>query len=261
MAKTRTRTHWYVLLAQVLILSVLALRSSYQDTTADETDSPLSFQPAGESKRVREITNGAGDRLWTDGGDPRAELTTMAATGPLDDASPGFGFSNLDDRLVRKLLIQWTVTVRVQRPYGDEILEVDTVNWASSIPQAGSYRVEASEDGFSTLVTVRAGESQVSGGGDTYAANPGQSTSPGTNHPERALKTLPISVKTNEKVKRRLTEFGTVDLPAEDFPALPRYDEVPQGTVQLSGFIDSAESVRRAAEVASAVRGVSVQKN
>jgi hypothetical protein len=186
MSKTRTRIHWYVLLAQVLIISVLALRSSYQDATADETVAPTreerrddrrdprSFQPAGESTRVRAIANrslSAGDGLWTDGGVPRAELTTRAPTDLLD-ASPGFEFSNLDDRLVRTLLIQWTVTLRVQRPYGDEILEVDTSNWAVSILQAGSYRVEASEDGPSTLVTAGAGETQASGGGDMYTVNP-----------------------------------------------------------------------------------------
>lgn len=274
MPKTRTRTHWYVFLAQVLIIAVLALRSS-QDVTVDETDPPsrverrgdlhglVSLQPAGESKWVRAIADRplrAGDRLWTDGGDPRPELTTGAATVRLD-ASPDFAFNHLDDRLVPMLLIQWTVTVRVQQPCGDEILEVDTLNWASSILQAGSDRVEASGDGPSALVTVRAGESQASGGGDTYTVNPGRSPRAGTDHPETALKTLQISVKTCEEVKSLLAEFGIVGLPAENFPALPRFDKVSHGTAQLSGSIDSPESVRRASELASAVQGVSVQKD
>ena len=269
MSKIRKRIHWYVLVAQVLIISVLALRSSYQDATTDETDPPsrverqgdlhgsLSFQPAGESKRLRAVANRslrAGDRLWTGGGDPRAELTTGAATVRLD-ASPDFAFNNLDDRFVRMLLIQWTVTVRVQRPYGDEILEGDTLGWAFSILQAGSYRVEASEDGPSALVTVRAGESQASGGGDTYTVNHGRSTSTGTDHPETPLKTLQISVKS------LWAESGIIGLPAEDFPALPRFDKVPHDTVQLSGFIDSPESVRRGSEVASAFQGAYVQKD
>jgi len=274
MSKTRARTHWYVFLAQVLIISVLALRSSYQDAAANETDpptrvehrgdlpGPLSFQPAGASEPVRAIANRplrAGDRLWNGGGDPRAELTTGVATVRLD-ASPGLAFNGLDGRFVQMLLVQWTVTVRVQRPYGDEIIEVDTLNWAFSIPQAGSHRLEASEGGPSALVTIRVGESPASGGGDTYTVNPGQSTSAGTDHPETALKTLQISVKTYEEVKSLLAESGIVGLPAEDFPALPRFDKVPHDTAQLSGFIDSPESVRRGSEVASAVPGVSVRK-
>ena len=190
MSKTRTKTHWYVLLAQVLIIAVLAVRSSQLAVAEDETDppsrvarlssvrGPVSFQPAGESEWVRAIANRpltTGDRLWTDAGPGRAELTTGSVTIRLD-ASTDFAFVNLDDRIVQMQLTQGTVTVRVQRLRRDENVEVDTPNQAFSILQPGSYRIETSEDGASTLVTVRSGEGEASGGGDTYTIHSGQST-------------------------------------------------------------------------------------
>src|ERR1019366_1018746 len=48
-----------------------------------------------------------------------------------------------------------------------------TPNQAFSILQAGQYRVQASEDGNSTLVTVRAGMGEVTGGGRTYSVGSG----------------------------------------------------------------------------------------
>jgi hypothetical protein len=190
MSKTRTSPHWYVLLAQVAIIAVLALRSSHLAAAEEDIDppsrvarlsfvrGPVSFQPAGESEWVRAIANRpltTGDRLWTDAADARAELTTGSVTVRLD-ASTDFAFINLDDRTVQMQLTQGVVTVRVQRLRRDEDVEVDTPNQAFSIFQPGSYRIEASEDGNSTLVTVRAGEGEASGGGDSYTVQAGQST-------------------------------------------------------------------------------------
>src|SRR5512140_2390641 len=129
MSKTRASPHWYVLLSQVAIITVLALRLSHLAAAADEPEppsraarlsylrGPVSFQPAGESDWVRAIANRpltTGDRLWTDAGDGRAELTTGSVTIRLD-ASTDFAFINLDDRTVQMQLTQGTATVRVQR--------------------------------------------------------------------------------------------------------------------------------------------------
>ncbi len=53
---------------------------------------------------------------------------------------------------------------------------MDTPNQAFSILQPGSYRLEASEDGDSTLVTVREGEGEAFGDRDSYLIHSGQST-------------------------------------------------------------------------------------
>jgi hypothetical protein len=189
MAKPRKHAHWYVLAAQVVIITLLAVRSSHLAAAADEFDppsrvarlsylhGPVSFQPAGEAEWVGAVANRpltTGDRLWTDRG-ARAELVTGSATFRLD-ADTDFAFTNLDDRIVQAQLTQGTITVRVLRLRGDEAIEVDTPNQAFSILREGTYRLEASEDGDSTLVTVRAGEGEAAGDGDSYLIHSGQST-------------------------------------------------------------------------------------
>ena len=52
---------------------------------------------------------------------------------------------------------------------------MDTPNQAFSILQPGQYRIQASEDGTSTLVTVRDGMGEVTGGGRTYSVGSGLS--------------------------------------------------------------------------------------
>ncbi len=165
MFKVRASIHWYVLLAQVAIITLLALRSSRLAAAVGEPDppsgaarlrhvgGPVSFQPAGEFEWVRAITNRpltTGDRLWAEEGDGRAELTMGSVTIRLD-TSTDFAFINLDDRTLQIQLAQGTVTVCLQGPRRDEKVEVNTPNQTFFISQPGSYRVETSEDGFSTL--------------------------------------------------------------------------------------------------------------
>jgi hypothetical protein len=196
MSSSKKRTHWYVFLMQVLIIAGLATWSSRQAAATEEGDPPsraarlsflkgqVSFQPAGESEWAEAIANRpltVGDRLWTDTG-ARAELSTGSVTIRLG-ASTDLTFLNLDDRILQMQLTQGTVLVRVQRLRGDELVEVDTPNQAFSILRTGSYRIEAGENGASTLVTVRTGEGEASGGGDTYTVRSGQSTRfTGTDH-------------------------------------------------------------------------------
>jgi uncharacterized protein DUF6600 len=168
---------------------VVALLMVYlpQGVAADELDPPsrvarlkyvqgaVSFQPAGEPEWVSAVVNRpitTGDKLWADTG-ARAELHIGSATIRLDSTT-GFSFLNLDDRTVQLQLTQGTLDIRVQRLGNDEIFEVDTPNQAFSILQPGQYRVQASEDGNSTFVTVRSGEGEATGGGQTYSLHSGE---------------------------------------------------------------------------------------
>ncbi|MDP9262948.1 MAG: hypothetical protein M3O85_01355, partial [Acidobacteriota bacterium] len=81
----------------------------------------------------------------------------------------------LDDRTVQIQLTEGTLDIRVQRLGADEIFEVDTPNQAFSILSPGRYRIQADEDGTSTTVTVRSGEGEATGGGQTYTLLSGQS--------------------------------------------------------------------------------------
>jgi hypothetical protein len=129
----------------------------------------VSFQPAGESDWVPAAINRpmtTGDKLWADM-DSRAELHIGSAAIRLD-GNTGFSFLNLDDRTVQIQLSAGTLSIRVRRLERDEIFEVDTPNQAFSILRPGEYRLEASEDGTSTIVKVIDGKGESSGAGRSY---------------------------------------------------------------------------------------------
>ena len=64
--------------------------------------------------------------------------------------------------------------IRVRWLDRDEIFEVDTPNQAFWVTEPGRYRVEASEDGTYTVVSVREGEGESTGNGQNYALHAGQ---------------------------------------------------------------------------------------
>ena len=137
---------------------------------------PVSFQPAGEPDWVAAVVNRpttTGDRFWTDSGG-RAELSIGSATIRLAGTT-GFSFLNLDDRTVQIELTQGTLGIRVLRLGRDETFEVDTPNQAFTILRPGRYRLEASEDGYTTFVTVRDGKGEATGAGQTYTVRSGES--------------------------------------------------------------------------------------
>jgi hypothetical protein len=135
----------------------------------------VSFQPAGESDWVSAVANRpmtTDDRLWADD-DGRAEIQLGSATIRLDSLT-GMSFLNLDDRTTQIELSVGTMYVRVLRLRRDESFEIATPNQAFSILRPGQYRIEASEDGNSTMVTVRAGEGEATGNDRTYEVGPGE---------------------------------------------------------------------------------------
>ncbi len=134
----------------------------------------VSFQPAGEPEWVSAIVNRpvtTGDRLWADE-NSRAEMHLGSATIRLDEQT-GMSFLNLDDRTTQIELSEGVLNIRVLRLDRDEIFEIDTPNQAFSIERPGQYRIDASEDGHTTMVTVRSGEGEVTGGGRTYTVGTG----------------------------------------------------------------------------------------
>ena len=113
-----------------------------------------------------------GDKLWTDK-DSRAELQLGSAVIRLN-SNTGFSFLNLDDNTVQIQLTSGSVNVRVRRLDRDDVVEIDTPNLAFSVTQAGSYRVEANEDGSYSVVSIREGGGESTGNGQTYTLHAGQ---------------------------------------------------------------------------------------
>jgi hypothetical protein len=135
----------------------------------------VSFQPAGEQDWVQAVANRpmtTGDKLWADK-DSRAELQLGSAVIRLSE-NTGFSFLNLDDHTVQIQLTSGTINLRVRRLDQNDAYEVDTPNLAFTVDGPGNYRLEASEDGTYSVVSLRDGQGQATGNGQTYTIHAGQ---------------------------------------------------------------------------------------
>src|SRR5713226_8474029 len=177
---------WSAMLGLALSSMVLTTLAAAQDQNQQDDppsrvarlgymEGSVSFQPAGESDWVGAVPNRpmtTGDHLWSDQ-DSRVELQLGSAVIRLN-ANTGFSFLNLDDRTVQIQLTSGSINVRVRELDQNDVFEVDTPNLAFSIYRPGSYRVEASEDGTYTVVSLREGEGEATGNGQTYTVHAGQ---------------------------------------------------------------------------------------
>ena len=185
MSKFVKQSVWTGIVFAIAIAAiVLPARASAQDQWDDPPSrvarlgyiqGAVSFQPAGETDWVDAVPNRpmtTGDQLWTDQ-DSRAEVQLGSAVIRLAP-NTGFSFLNLDDNTIQIQLTSGAINVTVRRLDGDDDFEVDTPNQAFTVFQPGHYRVEASPDGNFTVISVRAGEGEATGSGETYTLRGGQ---------------------------------------------------------------------------------------
>ena len=126
---------------------------------------PVSFRPATLDEWGDAVTNyplTSGDDLWTDRA-ARAEVQLGRATARLG-ADTSFGVLNLDDHFGQFRLTQGSVALTVDDLPGDDSFEVDTPNGAVSLVRPGFYRIDVSEAGDLSTVTVRRGEAEIAAG-------------------------------------------------------------------------------------------------
>ncbi|HKN16838.1 MAG TPA: DUF6600 domain-containing protein [Candidatus Sulfotelmatobacter sp.] len=171
----------------VLALLLITLVLPHNASAQDQDDPPgrvarlgymegsVSFQPAGEGDWVGAVPNRpltTGDQLWSDEGS-RAEVQLGSAVirlGPMT----GFSFLDLDDNTVQLQLTSGAINVTVRRLHEDDDFEIDTPNQAFTILQPGHYRVEVGADGNYTIISVREGDGESTGGGQSYELRGGQ---------------------------------------------------------------------------------------
>ena len=177
---------WSAVLGLALSTMVLPTRVAAQDQ--DQQDDPpsrvarlgymegsVSFRPAGETDWVQAVANRpmtTGDNLWADK-NSRAELQLGSAVIRLN-ANTGFSFLNLDDNTAQIQLTSGSINLRVRWLDQNDVYEIDTPNLAFSVTQPGNYRVEASEDGTYSVVSIREGGGEATGNGQTYTLHAGQ---------------------------------------------------------------------------------------
>jgi hypothetical protein len=168
-------------IACLLSLVCLGLTFTPQRATADDDDPPsrvarlalthgaVSFQPAGTDDWVTAVVNRpmtTGDKLWSDQGS-RAEMHIGSASIRVAD-NTGFSFLDLTDNVTQIRLSEGTLRVRVKHLNENETFEVDTPNLAFSVLRPGVYRINVNEAGDTTIIRIRGGEGEVTGGGAAY---------------------------------------------------------------------------------------------
>ena len=171
-------------LAAIVLSTIVPSRAAAQDddppgrvARLGYMEGSVSFEPAGENDWVAAVDNRpmtTGDKIWADK-DSRAELQLGSAVIRLSE-NTGISFLNLDDHTAQVQLSSGAINIRVRDLDRNDVFEIDTPNLAFSVYQPGSYRVEASEDGSNTVVTVREGDGEATGNGQTYTIHAGQRT-------------------------------------------------------------------------------------
>jgi hypothetical protein len=171
------------LLSLVLTLALFAPQRAAADdddppsrvARLSHTDGSVSFEPAGTEDWVAAVVNRpmtTGDKLWSDH-DSRAELHIGSASLRIGETT-GFSFLNLSDNMTQIQLTEGTLRVRVKRLDESEAFEIDTPNLAFSVLRPGTYRINVNEGGDTTIVSIRGGEGEVTGGGQAYSVHAGQ---------------------------------------------------------------------------------------
>ncbi|MGC1797795.1 MAG: DUF6600 domain-containing protein, partial [Candidatus Acidiferrales bacterium] len=176
----------FTLLVFTLFLA-LPRTAAAQDQDQNQPDPPtrvarlnflqgsVSFQPAGEDDWIQADPNRpltTGDNLWADQ-NSRGEVH-IGATAIRLSSETGISFLNLDDRTVQLQLAQGAIEIHLRHLEPGNAFEVDTPNLAFTLTASGEYRIETDPNGASTVIIVREGEGQVTGGGETYDLPAGQ---------------------------------------------------------------------------------------
>jgi FecR protein len=171
----------------ILGLTMLALMALFAPVraVADDDDPPtrvarlsyvngaVSFQPGGTEDWVEATLNRpvtTGDKIWADR-DSRAELHIGSASLRIS-SNTGFSFLNLSDNVTQVQLTAGDLRLRVKRLDPNESLEIDTPNLAFSVLRPGVYRISVNDAGDTTVIKVRSGEGEVTGGGGAYTVRP-----------------------------------------------------------------------------------------
>ena len=173
---------WLSCASFLLFSSLFAIVLLPSRAAADDDDPPsrvarmsfaqgsISFQPGGEGGWVEAVPNRpltTGDNLWVDR-DSRGEFHIGSTTIHLSSET-SLTFLTLDDRTTQLRLAQGSILLHVRHLDDEDYMEIDTPNLAFQIQRNGDYRIDAREDGRTTVIAVFHGRGEVTGGGNNYS--------------------------------------------------------------------------------------------
>jgi Family of unknown function (DUF6600) len=136
----------------------------------------VSFRPGNVEEWTAATVNyplTTGDHLWADNGS-QTEIH-VGSTAISMGSHTALAILNLDDRSVQLSLTEGSLNVRVRDLAEDEMYEVDTPNVAVTLLRPGDYRIDVDGEHNVTVVTVRSGDTAVTGGGAAFPVHSRQS--------------------------------------------------------------------------------------
>ena len=135
----------------------------------------VSFEPASVDQWADASLNypmTTGDNLYTDNG-ARAVLRIGQNSIRLNSGT-NFQFVNLSDNVVQTSINAGSLSLRVRHLFDGESWEVDTPNGAVTLLRTGEYRVDTDTSRNATMVTVRAGDIEVTANNQSFPVHSGQ---------------------------------------------------------------------------------------
>ncbi len=138
-------------------------------------DGSVSIQPQGTGEWVQGSINRPltiADNVWADK-NSRAELDLGSAALRIGSES-SLTLTNVNYGAVQVQLHQGILNVHIRKMLGKETYEVDTPNQAFTIMKSGDYRFDVDSTGDATVVTVRRGEGESTGQGQSVRIKEGQ---------------------------------------------------------------------------------------
>jgi hypothetical protein len=136
----------------------------------------VSMQPAGAGDWAPATVNRPftiGDSLYTDQS-AEAELHMDVAVMRMGPQT-SFSFLNLNDSTVQIKLAEGDMYFRIRNFEPNQVFEVDTPNAAVTLLREGIYRFRVDPNGSMSFVVVRQGQAEITGGGQAFTLNPGNS--------------------------------------------------------------------------------------
>jgi len=134
----------------------------------------VSFRPGSVEEWAAASLNyplTTGDHLFTDA-NSQTELH-VGSTAIRMDQQTALAFINLDDRVAQLSLTGGSLNVRIRSLRPDEVYEVDTPN-AAIVLRQGDYGINSDGDRNTTMVLVREGQADITGGGANFPVYPRQ---------------------------------------------------------------------------------------
>ncbi len=192
------RRYYGLLLASTFVAACATAQAQSADPPArvgrvSLVDGSVSLYPVGDSAWTDATVNypvTSGDAFWADTG-ARAEIELGPSVVRMA-AQTAVVFGEISDTVTQLRVDQGSVDIRVRELADNDVYEVDTPAGVISLTDQGQYRVDVTPDGKRATVTVRAGEADVTAGGQTLPVATGASALlTDANQPAVTTETLP----------------------------------------------------------------------